>query len=114
MKKRVSKLNKNIYHEGQNPFAGLKVANFKRTLIYPNEGTVRFQIQIDKNNQICEIRRSYAQIIKDAETGKKFFKVTLGDRPRDLFDRIKGRPLANATYWIDEHIAKCISSEEVS
>lgn len=114
MKKRVSKLNKNIYPEGQNPFAGLKVANFKRTLIYPNEGTVRFQIQIDKNNQIYEIRRSYAQIIKDAETGKKFFKVTLGDRPRDLFDRIKGRPLANATYWIDEHIAKCISSEEVS
>ena len=114
MKKRVSKLNKNIYPEGQNPFAGLKVANFKRTLIYPNEGTVRFQIQIDKNNQICEIRRSYAQIIKDAETGKKFFKVTLGDRPRDLFDRIKGRPLANATYWIDEHIAKCISSAEVS
>lgn len=114
MKKRVSKLNKNIYPEGQNPFAGLKVANFKRTLIYPNEGTVRFQIQIDKNNQICEIRRSYAQIIKDTETGKKFFKVTLGDRPRDLFDRIKGRPLANATYWIDEHIAKCISSEEVS
>ena len=114
MKKRVSKLNKNIYPEGQNPFAGLKVVNFKRTLIYPNEGTVRFQIQIDKNNQIYEIRRSYAQIIKDAETGKKFFKVTLGDRPRDLFDRIKGRPLANATYWIDEHIAKCISSEEVS
>ena len=114
MKKRVSKLNKNIYPEGQNPFAGLKVANFKRTLIYPNEGTVRFQIQIDKNNQICEIRRSYAQIIKDAETGKKFFKVTLGDSPRDLFDRIKGRPLANATYWIDEHIAKCVSSEQVS
>ena len=114
MKKRVSKLNKNIYPEGQNPFAGLKVANFKRTLIYPNEGTVRFQIQIDKNNQICEIRRSYAQVIKDAETGKKFFKITLGDRPRDLFDRIKGRPLSNATYWIDEHITDCISSEEVS
>ena len=114
MKKRVSKLNKNIYPEGQNPFAGLKVANFKKTLIYPNEGTVRFQIQIDKNNQIYEIRRSYAQTIKDAETGKKFFKVTLGDRPRDLFDRIKGRPLTNATYWIDEYIAKCISSEEVS
>lgn len=114
MKKRVSKLNKNIYPEGQNPFAGLKVANFKRTLIYPNEGTVRFQIQIDKNNQICEIRRSYAQIIKDAETGKKFFKVTLGDRPRDLFDRIKGRPLTNATYWIDEYVTKCVFSEEVS
>ena len=114
MKKRVSKLNKNIYPEGQNPFAGLKVANFKRTLIYPNEGTVRFQIQIDKNNQICEIRHSFAQVFKDAETGKRFFRVTLGDRPRDLFDRIKGRPLSNATYWIDEHIAKCVSSEEVS
>ena len=114
MKKRVSKLNKNIYPEGQNPFAGLKVANFKRTLIYPNEGTVRFQIQIDKNNQICEIRHSFAQVFKDAETGKRFFRVTLGDRPRDLFDRIKGRPLSNATYWIDEYITNCISSEEVS
>ena len=114
MKKRVSKLNKNIYPEGQNPFAGLKVANFRKTLVYPNEGSVRFQLQIDKNNQICEIHRSYAQVIKDAETKKRFVKVTLGDRPKDLFDRIKGRTFIDATYWIDEYIASCAPSEEYS
>ena len=112
MKKRVSKLNKNIYPEGANPFAGLKVANFKKTLVYPNEGSIRFQIQFDKNNQIYEIRRSYAQVIKDAETKKRFVKVTLGERPKNLFNRIKGRPFINATYWIDEYIAGCATSEE--
>lgn len=104
MKKRTSKLNKNIYPAGQNPFAGLKVANFKKTFVYPNEGSVRFQIQIDKNNQICDIRQSFAQIIKDAETKKRFVKVILGDRPKGLYDRIKGRPFPTASYWIDDYV----------
>lgn len=114
MKKRVSKLNKNIYPKGKNPFAGLKVANFKKTLVYPNEGSIRFQIQIDKNNQIYEIRRSYAQVIKDAETKKRFIKVTLGERPKDLYERVKGRPLVHAVCWIEEYIESCALSEEYS
>lgn len=91
-----------------------KVANFKQTFIYPNEGNVRFQVQLDKNGQVCEIRQSFAQIIKDSETKKRFVKVTLGERPRSLFDRVKGRPFALATSWIDAYISSASTSEEAN
>lgn len=83
---------------------GKKLINMKRTITYPNEGNIRFQISLDKNGQIYEIRRSFAQIIKDSETKKRFVKITLGERPRDLFDHIKGRPMELATSWIDAYV----------
>lgn len=95
---------KKIYSEGKNPFAGKKLINYKKTVIYPNSGNIRFSVQLDKNGQVCEIKRSYAQIIKDPETNKRFTKITLGDRPRALFEHIKGRPFELATSWIDIYV----------
>ena len=109
-----SKLNRNIYPKGKNPFAGKKIANFKKSLIYPSEGNIRFKIDIDKNNQVYEIRQSFAQIIKDEETKKRFVKVTLGERPRDLYERVKGRPLEIATYWIDAYVENMSPIEQLA
>lgn len=90
-----------IYTKENNPFAGTQPTNFKKTFIYPDSGNVRFQIRLDKNGQIFDIRRSFAQIIKDEETKKRFVKVTLGERPRLLFDYVKGRPFMNAVERIN-------------
>lgn len=95
---------KNIYPKGKNPFAGKKLVNFKEIFIYPKDGAVRFQIQLDKNGQVYEIKQSFAQVIKDSETNKRFVKVTLGDRPINLFEHIKGRPFNLAIPWIMDYI----------
>jgi hypothetical protein len=99
---------KNIYPKGQNPFAGKKLVNYKDTVIYPKQGSIRFQVQLDKNGQIYDIHQSFAQIIKDSETKKRFIKVTLGDRPKKLYDLIKGRPIRSAVWRIDDYIANMV------
>lgn len=88
----------------KNTFANKKLQNLKRTVVYPNSGDIRFQIQLDKNGQIIDLKQSFATIIKDSETKKRFVKVTLGERPQKLFDHIHGRPYDNALPWIDDYI----------
>lgn len=103
---------KKLYPEGKNPFAGKSLVNLKETFTYPKEGKVRFQIQLDKNGQVYEIRRSFAQIVKDAETKKRFVKVTLGERPQHLFGIIKGRPFEHAIPWIQDYIENYVETDE--
>lgn len=100
-----------IYSNGNNPFAGKKMFNLKRTIIYPNEGKVRFQVELDKNGQVYEIRHSFATIVKDSESNKRFVKISLGKRPRALFEHIKGRPFALATAWIDDYVSSLAVQE---
>lgn len=97
---------------GKNSFTGKSLVNLKQTFTYPNDGKIRFQIQLDKNGQVYEIRRSFAQIIKDAETKKRFVKVTLGERPRQLYDTVKGRPFEHAVPWILDYIENYIEIDD--
>lgn len=78
-------------------FKGKHLVNYKRTFIYPDNGTVRFQIQLDKMGQVCAINQ-----VQDNKTCH--FKVIVGDRPQKLYEVIKGRPFALATPWIDDYI----------
>lgn len=95
---------KNIYSKNNNPFAGKKLVNFKSVFTYPQSGNIRFQIQLDKNGQIVDLVQSFATIIKDDETKKRTVKVSLGDRPKELFDHVHGRPFKVAEPWIDDYI----------
>lgn len=88
----------------KNSFKGKHLVNFKSTFIYPDNGTVRFQIQLDKMGQVCAINQTTAQIIKDDETKKRHVRVLIGDRPQKLYEVIKGRPFALAIPWIDDFI----------
>ena len=69
-------------------FSNAKIKNFKKVVTYPNSGSIRFQINLDKNGQVYDIHQSFVSIIRDVETKKRYVKVTLGDRPRLLFERI--------------------------
>lgn len=91
---------------------GSTVKDFRQILTYPNDGTIRYQIKIDKNGQVYDIRQSFAQIIRDSETKKRFVKITLGDRPAILFDKIKGRPFALVTDRIDSYVADLLAESE--
>ena len=101
-----------IYSENKNPFAGKKVVNFKKDIIYPYSGSVRFQICLDKNGQVYEIQHTYANTIVDPLTKKKFTKIIIGERPKELFNRIKGRPFELACPWIDDYIDSLNTKEE--
>lgn len=65
-------------------FSNAKIKNFKKVVTYPNSGSIRFQINLDKNGQVYDIHQSFVSIIRDVETKKRYVKVTLGDRPRLL------------------------------
>lgn len=93
-----------------NPFAGTKVLVLKDTFTFPKQGKVRFQVQLDKNGQVHDIVRTYAQVITDG--GKKIVKVSTGERPRRLFERIHGRPFENAVDWIFAEIENVLASKE--
>lgn len=101
---------KKVY-SNNNPFAGKKVLNFKREIMYPKTGETRFIINLDKNGQICEIRKSTAHHIEDTETGeiKRIYNVT---RPKKLYTRVYGRPLELAIIWIDEYISQAVTENE--
>lgn len=92
--------------KNSNPFAGKKVVNFKGTMLYPNSGNVRFNIQLDKNNQIVDLHYSIREAIKGEK--KITYKITLGDRPQKLFEHVKGRPFVFAQPWIDDFILNSI------
>ena len=92
-------------------FSNAKIKNFKKIVTYPNSGSIRFQINLDKNGQVYDIHQSFVSIIRDVETKKRYVKVTLGDRPRLLFERIYGRPCELTTPWIDNLIEEMQSEE---
>lgn len=99
-----------IYTKENNPFAGNKLLSLKDTFIFPKQGKIRFQVQLDKNGQVHDIVQTYAQVIKDG--GKKTIKVSTGERPRRLFERIHGRPFENASDWIFAEIENILAKEE--
>lgn len=100
------------YRKNHPGMTGSKVKSFKQILTYPNDGAIRFQIKLDKNGQVYDIHQSFAQIIRDSETKKRFVKVTLGDRPQHLFERIKGRPFELTTDRIDSYIEDSLVESE--
>lgn len=92
-------------------FSNAKIKNFKKVVTYPNSGSIRFQVNLDKNGQVYDIHQSFVSIIRDVETKKRYVKVTLGDRPRLLFERIYGRPFELITPWIDNLIEEMQSEK---
>lgn len=91
--------------------SGAKVKNFKKVVTYPNNGSIRFQIKLDRNGQVYDVHQSFVSIIRDVETKKRYVKVSLGDRPRLLFERIYGRPFELITPWIDNLIEEMQSEK---
>ena len=112
MKTLNNKQYKEEWRKNHPELKGSTIKNFRQVITYPNSGTIRYHIKIDKNGQVYEVRQSFANIIRDSETKKRFIRITLGERPLLLFDKIKGRPFTMATDYIDSYISDLLTKSK--
>ena len=71
-----------------------KLINFKRTESFKYDGQF-FYIQVDKNDSICDIKRSEVTSWKEIEKGKRKIRIpeTTELKPEpELLNKVKGNP----------------------